>query len=98
MKIMVSIAVALALVLSVIPAVANDTFQALSKISTDEQVPLTPLADNELAAIEGANPCAGSIFAAGVANCVLTQIAVIGQNNTCALANCSNVAAIVQAP
>jgi hypothetical protein len=53
MKTVISVALALILGLSVIPAMAGDTFQALSKLSTDEQGPLTPLADNELAAIEG---------------------------------------------
>ncbi len=98
MKTVVSIAVALALVLSVIPAVANDSFQALSKVSTDEQAPLTPLADNELAAIEGANPCSGSVFAAGIANCIVTQVALVGQTNECALAACTNAAVITQVP
>jgi hypothetical protein len=53
MKTVISVALALILGLSIIPAMAGDTFQALSKLSTDEQGPLTPLADNELAAIEG---------------------------------------------
>jgi hypothetical protein len=53
MKAVVSIALALILALSVVPAMAGDTFQALSKMSTDKQTLLTPLADNELAAIEG---------------------------------------------
>lgn len=53
MKTVLSLALALILALSVIPAVAGDTFQALSKVSTDKKVLLTPLADNELAAIEG---------------------------------------------
>jgi hypothetical protein len=53
MKTVISVALALILGLSVMPAMAGDTFQALSKLSTDEKSPLTPLADNELAAIEG---------------------------------------------
>jgi hypothetical protein len=53
MKTVISVALALILALSVMPAMAGDTFHALGKMSTDEQGPLTPLADNELAAIEG---------------------------------------------
>jgi hypothetical protein len=48
-----SVALALILALSVVPAMAGDTFQAFSKMSTDKQDLLTPLADNQLAAIEG---------------------------------------------
>jgi hypothetical protein len=53
MKTVISVAVALILALSVVPAIAGDGFQALSKMSTDEQALLTPLADSELATVEG---------------------------------------------
>jgi hypothetical protein len=53
MKTVTSVALALILALSVVPTMAGDTFQAFSKMSTDKQDLLTPLADNELAAIEG---------------------------------------------
>ena len=52
MKTIVSLVVAFALALSAMPAVAGDTFQAFSKMATDEQPLLTPLADYELEVIE----------------------------------------------
>jgi hypothetical protein len=53
MKIVISVAIALALALSVVPAMAEDTFQAFGKMSTGEQKFVTPLTDEQLAAIEG---------------------------------------------
>jgi hypothetical protein len=53
MKTVISAAVALALVLSVVPAIAGDTFQALSSMPAGEQGLLTPLSDEQLATIEG---------------------------------------------
>jgi hypothetical protein len=53
MKTVISVAVALALVLSVVPAIAGDTFQALSTMPAGEQKLLTPLSDEQLATIEG---------------------------------------------
>jgi hypothetical protein len=56
MKIIISASIALALMLSVVPAMAgdSDTFQAFSKMAVGgEQEFLTPLSDGQLAAIEG---------------------------------------------
>ena len=53
MKTVISVAVALALVLSVVPAIAGDTFRALSTMPAGEQEILTPLSDEQLATIEG---------------------------------------------
>ena len=53
MKTVISVAVALALVLSVVPAIAGDTFRALSSMPVGEQKFLTPLSDEQLATIEG---------------------------------------------
>jgi hypothetical protein len=55
MKTVIGVAVALALVLSVIPATAGDTFRALSSMPAGEQELLTPLSDEQLAAVEGAD-------------------------------------------
>ena len=55
MKTVISVAVALALVLSIVPAFAGDTFRALSSMPAGEQELLTPLNDEQLAAIEGEN-------------------------------------------
>jgi hypothetical protein len=46
-------AVALALVLSVVPAIADDTFQAFSQMPVGERELVTPLSDGQLATIEG---------------------------------------------
>jgi hypothetical protein len=54
MKTVISVAVAFALVLSVVPAIAGDSFQALSGMPAGEQTLLTPLSDEQLATIEGA--------------------------------------------
>jgi hypothetical protein len=56
MKIVISLGIALALMLSVAPAMAGDadTFQAFSKMVVGgEQELLTPLSDGQLATIEG---------------------------------------------
>jgi hypothetical protein len=53
-KTVISLTVALALVLSVVPAIAGDTFGALSSMPAGEQTLLTPLSDEQLATIEGA--------------------------------------------
>ena len=53
MKTAVSVAMVLALILSVIPAIASDTFHAFSSIPAVEQVSLTPLSNDQLAAVEG---------------------------------------------
>jgi hypothetical protein len=57
MKTVISIGIALALMLSVVPAIAGDTdtFQAFSKMAVGgEQQLLTPLSDEQLVVIEGA--------------------------------------------
>jgi hypothetical protein len=53
MKIVIGLAAALALALSAVPATAGDMFQALSLIPASEQAGLTPLTDDQLAAVEG---------------------------------------------
>lgn len=55
MKTVISVGIALALMLSVAPAMAGDTdtFQAFSKMSAGEQELLTPLSDGQLVVIEG---------------------------------------------
>jgi len=55
MKTVISLVAALALTLSAVPATAADMFQALSTIHASERVCLTPLTDDQLAAIEGEN-------------------------------------------
>jgi hypothetical protein len=107
MKKALSLALALALTLAVVPAMAGDDetfgsktpgmFQALSSLSSAEQAALTPLSDDQLAAIEGGNPCAGSINVGGSCDVTIVQTGIIGQANACALgAVCVNGAAIVQ--
>jgi hypothetical protein len=54
MKIIIGVVLALSLMLSVVPAIADDTFQAFSKMSAGEQALPTPLGDDQLASIEGA--------------------------------------------
>jgi hypothetical protein len=44
----------LSLVLSVVPAIADDTFQAFNKMPATDRTLLTPLSDEQLASIEGA--------------------------------------------
>ena len=55
MKTVISVVIGLALMLSVVPAMAGDTdtFQAFSKIVAGEQEFLTPLSDEQLVVIEG---------------------------------------------
>jgi hypothetical protein len=54
MKTVIGVAIALALALSVVPAIAEeDTFQAFSSMPAGEQGLLTPLSDEQLATIEG---------------------------------------------
>jgi hypothetical protein len=55
MKAIISVAAALALALSCVPAIAGDTFRALSSMPAGEQKLLTPLSDEQLAAVEGEN-------------------------------------------
>jgi hypothetical protein len=53
MKTVISLAAAVVLALSAVPATAGDMFQALSTIPAGEQARLTALTDEQLAAIEG---------------------------------------------
>jgi hypothetical protein len=55
MKIIIGVVLALCLTLSVVPAIADDTFQAFHKMSAGERALPTPLSDDQLASIEGAN-------------------------------------------
>jgi hypothetical protein len=59
MKTVISVGIALALMLSVAPAMAGDTdtFQAFSKMAAGEQDLLTSLSDEQLATIEGSDFC-----------------------------------------
>jgi hypothetical protein len=54
MKIIIGVVLALSLTLSVVPAIAEDSFQALSKMPATDRALLTPLSDDQLASIEGA--------------------------------------------
>jgi hypothetical protein len=54
MKIIIGVVLALCLTLSVVPAIADDTFQAFNKMPATDRAPLTPLSDDQLASIEGA--------------------------------------------
>jgi hypothetical protein len=54
MRRVISTALLLSLVLSVVPAIADDTFQAFRKMSAGERALPTPLSDDQLASIEGA--------------------------------------------
>ncbi len=66
---------ALALTLSVVPAVASDTFHALSRLPAVEQAGLGPLSDDQLAAVEGT----WRILI------IIVQVALLNQINVCAV-------------
>ena len=53
MKFILGAVLALSLTLSVVPAIAEDSFQALSKMPATDRAFLTPLSDDQLASIEG---------------------------------------------
>jgi hypothetical protein len=55
MKTVISLAAAVVLALSAVPATAGGMFQALSTIPAGERARLTALTDDQLAAIEGEN-------------------------------------------
>jgi hypothetical protein len=55
MKGMIGVALAFALALCAAPAMAGDTFQAFRTLPAAERARLTPLADDQLAAAEGAH-------------------------------------------
>lgn len=86
MKIITGVVLVLFLTLPAVPALADDTFRALSKISTKDQALLTPLDDHQLASIEGASHKSGQKtkpINIGI------NIAVIPQLNICVL--CTDV-------
>ena len=74
MKIAIGTVLALALTLASVPAIAGDTFQAFSTLPAAEQVTLTPLLDDQLAAVKGAD----------LLN-INVQVAVPIQLNVCAV-------------
>jgi hypothetical protein len=80
MKIIMGIVLALSLTLSVVPAIADDKFQAFSKIPAGDRALLIPLGDDQLASIEGARQRSINI---GI------NVAITPQVNICAL--CRNV-------
>jgi hypothetical protein len=77
MKIAIGIVLALALTLASVPAFAGDTFQAFSTLPAAEQATLTPLPDDQLAAITG-----GDVISQACAVCANTQAAIVAQVNT----------------
>jgi hypothetical protein len=79
MKIAIGTVLALALTLAGVPAFADDTFQAFSTLPAAEQVTLTPLLDDQLAAIEGASSYGDLTQICTV--CTNTQAAVVTQAN-----------------
>jgi hypothetical protein len=79
MKIAIGTVLALALTLAGVPAFADDTFQAFSTLPAAEQATLTPLPDDQLAAITG-----GDVISQVCAVCANIQAAVVGQANIAA--------------
>jgi hypothetical protein len=76
MKIAIGTVLALALTLASVPAFADDTFQAFSTLPAAEQATLTPLPDDQLAAITG-----GDTLTQICQVCANTQAAVVTQAN-----------------
>jgi hypothetical protein len=76
MNTVMSVVLALALTLSAMPALAGDTFQAFSTLPAAEQATLTPLPDDQLAAITG-----GDVISQVCAVCANTQAAIVTQAN-----------------
>jgi hypothetical protein len=90
MKIAIGIVLALALTLASVPAFAGDTFQAFSTLPAAEQATLTPLPDDQLAAVEGAAPLNVNVN---------VQVAVPIQLNVCVVCEDvvqTNVGVVVQ--
>jgi hypothetical protein len=90
MKIAIGIVLALALTLASVPAFAGDTFQAFSTLPAAEQATLTPLPDDQLAAVEGAAPLNVNVN---------VQVAVPIQLNVCVVCTDvvqTNVGVVVQ--
>jgi len=80
MKIIIGVVLALCLTLSVVPAIADDTFQAFHKMPATDRALLTPLSDDQLASIEGARLSPVNI---GI------NAAIVNQLNICIL--CTDV-------
>jgi hypothetical protein len=81
MKKLISIAMALVLTMAVVvPAMAADTFQAFSQMSATDRAVLTPLDDDQMAAVEGARRV--SLQRHNPVNIVL-QLAIVNQTNIC---------------
>jgi hypothetical protein len=57
MKPLIGTAIMLTLILSVAPALAGDTFHALSRLPAMAQASLTPMDEAQLATIEGGQVC-----------------------------------------
>jgi hypothetical protein len=84
MKKLVIVVIALAVALSVVPAMAGDksvsgkepaTFQALSKMPAPERTALTMMTDKELASVEGAYAsCSVAASCANFARIVQTNV------------------------
>jgi hypothetical protein len=84
MKKLALVVVALAVALSVVPAMAGDksvsgkeptTFQALSKMPVPERTALTTMTDKELASVEGAFAgCSGFSFCSNYAKVVQANV------------------------
>jgi hypothetical protein len=90
MNTVMSVVLALALTLSAMPALAGDTFQAFSTLPAAEQATLTPLPDDQLAAVEGAAPLNVNVN---------VQVAVPIQLNVCVVCEDvvqTNVGVVVQ--
>jgi hypothetical protein len=84
MKTAIGWVLAFVLALSVAPAVANDTFHTFSTLPAVEQASLTPLSDDQLAAIEGAASPRSLTVNIGV------NVGVLPQINVCVV--CEDVA------
>jgi hypothetical protein len=94
MKIIIGVALALSLMLSVVPAIADDTFQAFRKMSAGERALPTPLSDDQLASIEGAKHWTAyknSPINIGINVAITTQLNIcvvctdVGQGNAAAI-------------
>jgi hypothetical protein len=80
MKTVLGLVLAFALALSVLPAVASDTFHAFSTLPAVEQARLTPLSDGQLAVVEG-----GAFPPFPDYPTVAINIAILPQINVCAV-------------
>ncbi len=89
MKKLISVAMALVLTLAVVPAMAADTFQAFSQMPATDRALLTPLDDDQLAAVEGARRV--RLQRINPINVVL-QLAIVNQINICVV--CAGVSQI----